>query len=323
METRNSEDRSVDPEPVSRQRVIQWWPWAVGAGLLTTLIFAVGPQPLISTFARVKPGWAACVILISVIWLLLGGFNIWLLLTCLTPVPLRSFQTVYFTSWGTALLLPGQMGDATQILLLKRYGIAVQKSSAAYLVDKFFSLTWLLLVAAYGIAIYAPEIPRWFLPTVYIVGVLIAVFTLALARRLRFQPHSRPARVQTWIEHLIAQLWAFRHYPGTLLLNIFFTLVKWGMVAVLYELAFRAFGTSVGFQAAATIPVISSLVGHLPVTVGGAGTMEWTGVFLFSRIGAEQATVLSVYLFLRGILMVIVLVPVGNVLAQRRRTSKI
>jgi uncharacterized membrane protein YbhN (UPF0104 family) len=59
------------------------------------------------------------------------------------------------------------------------------------------------------------------------------------------------------------------------------------------------------FSAASTIPVASSLVGYIPVTVGGIGTTEWTAVALFERAGVEAEVVVGVYLFLRVLLLLL------------------
>ena len=90
-----------------------------------------------------------------------------------------------------------------------------------------------------------------------------------------------------------------RHHGGALALNGTLTVVKWLINASYYWVTFRAFGFEVSFEAAATLPVMSSLVGYLPITAGGAGTTEWTATFLFARVGATAATVVSAYLFLR------------------------
>ncbi len=70
--------------------------------------------------------------------------------------------------------------------------------------------------------------------------------------------------------------------------------------ALAYWCAFRAFGAEIGVLAAGTIPFMSSLVGYIPVTVGGAGTIEWTAVALFAKVGVEGASVVSVYLLARA-----------------------
>ena len=262
-----------------------WWRWGVGAGLLVLLVSVVGPRVLVETFRRASFAWVLGVIALSLIWLALGALNVWLLLRRLAPVPLRTLLRVYVTSWATSLLLPGQLGDATLVLLLRPHGVPAASSSAAYLLDKMISLTWLVLVAAYGVGLYAPYIHGAWLPAALVRG------------------GGWAARAKVWVDALFEQLLAFRRYPWTVARNLALTILKWILMTLLYLGAFDAFGARIGLEAAATIPAMSSLVGYVPVTVGGAGTMEWTAVVLFKQVGIEAAAVLSVYLLLRGVLI--------------------
>ena len=47
------------------------------------------------------------------------------------------------------------------------------------------------------------------------------------------------------------------------------------------------------------IPVMSTLVGYIPVSVGGIGTVEVSAVMLFKMLGVAESIVISAYLFLR------------------------
>ena len=136
--------------------------------------------------------------------------------------------------------------------------------------------------------------------------LLLAVhrFGHRVLAKVELSEESVLGRVGRFAEALTLRVHSFRAHPGTLAANVALTGVKWLVMALLYLWAFRAFGTTVGLVPAATIPVISSLVGYLPVTVGGIGTMEWTAVALFGGLGIAGPAVLMVYLFLRAVLLV-------------------
>lgn len=304
------------------RRRVGWWRWALSLGLLVALVAIAGPRELAATFARVDPWLALAVIAISLAWLLLAGFKVWILLRRLAPIRLLTFLPVYGTSWAAALLLPSQLGDATQVLMLRRHAVPAARSGAAYLVDKFFSLGWLFLVAVYGVGRFTPGLQGWWLALPPLAAVAAALAGWALLRRARPRPGSLMARAHGLIWETLRQLRELRQHRGALALNLTLTLVKWLVMASLYMTAFRAFGTSVPFVAAATLPVMSSLVGYLPITVGGAGAIELTGVFLFGLIGVESATAVAVFLFFRVELLVIalVLVALGGA-ADRRGTA--
>ncbi len=291
--------------PPARRR-IAWWRWAVGIVLLLLLLTVAGPQKLYETLLGISPGWALVTVAVASVWLLLGGLNVWLLLRCLAPVKLRLFLSIYIASWAASNIVPGQLGDATQIVLLRRYDVPVATSSAAYLVDKSVSLVWMLMVAAFGVALYTASLQGWWLLAL---PVVMGVGGLAALTLLRCLPRSVPwvARLQDLAGRLGGQLAIFRRHPRRIALNVFLTVTKWTVLGTKYSCAFLAFGAALPFAATSTIPVASSLVGYIPVTAGGIGTTEWTAVALFEKAGAQAEVVVGVYLFLRLALLLIAL----------------
>ncbi|MFQ5524846.1 MAG: lysylphosphatidylglycerol synthase transmembrane domain-containing protein [Thermoanaerobaculia bacterium] len=303
---------SAEPADASSgRRPTQWWRWVLGLGILATMIGVVGPGQLFETFARIDPGPAIAVIGLSLVWLGLAGLNVWVLLRPMTPIRLSVFLPVYATSWAASQLLPGQLGDATQVLLLRKHGVPAAQSGAAYLVDKAASFAWMSLVALYGVGRYTPGLSERLdtarLATFLLAGVVAVGLGIVVALRLPARDGGLAARLQGLLRHTLAELGGMRGHPGALALNLSLTLIKWAVMAAMYVGAFRAFGTVIAVEPAAIVPVMSSLVGYLPITVGGAGTMEITGIYLFGRLGIEAATVLAVYLFFRVELLVIAL----------------
>jgi uncharacterized membrane protein YbhN (UPF0104 family) len=64
-------------------------------------------------------------------------------------------------------------------------------------------------------------------------------------------------------------------------------------------MAFRSFSTTVDWPYIGFIPILSTLVGYVPVSLAGIGTVEVTAVFLFAKVGISKPVVLSVYILLR------------------------
>ena len=268
---------------------------------MVVLVGVVGVDEVIAAAGRARPGWALMVMTLAGLWLCLGAVNVWILLRVLAPVPLRAFLGVYVTSWAASLLIPGQLGDVTQVVLLRRYGVDPSRSGAAYVLDKIVSLGWLLAVGAVGMTLLLPGARSWWLlaPPVLIVATGSAGF--ALVRRAPGPGALGKARA--FLLQLSQQVRAFGAHPRILAANIALTGLKWILMAAIYLWAFRAFGSSITLVAAATIPVVASLAGYLPVTIGGAGVMEWTAVALFRGLGIEESTVVVAYLFVRAVLI--------------------
>lgn len=285
------------------------WRWIVGLGLLGALVAVVGLGELAATLRRAAPGWVVLVIALNLLWLGLGALNVWILLRRLAPLPFSTFLPPYLLSWATSLLLPGQLGDATQVVLLRRYGVPMKKSGAAYLLDKSLTLALVVLLAAYGTELYFPGALGWWwllMPAATVIG---GTLFLVLMRRKPHRADGLLARLQASVVRLLGEIDVLRrHHLGTLLLNAILTVAKWMVLSVVYLGAFRAFGFPLEPLAAATIPMMSSIPGYLPISAGGIGTMEWTAVVLFRQAGAESTTVLSVYLLLRVTLILTALV---------------
>jgi len=278
------------------------WRWLFGIGLLALLGLVAGPARLAQTLLGASPGWVLVVALIGCAWLLLGALNVWLLLRRLVPVSLGLFTRAYVASWATSLVIPGQLGDVTQVVLLRRAGVPAASSGAAYLLDKLVSLTWLAAVAGYGVGRYTESHPTvWLLATLpAAAGIVVAAVLL-----LRMQNVSPPwlRKGQSVARRALSQVLLFRAHPALVGANLLLTIAKWLLMSALYLATFRAVGARVGFEAAATIPVMSSLVAYVPLTVAGIGSMELTAVVLFGTIGVDSATVLGAYLLLRGVLV--------------------
>jgi uncharacterized membrane protein YbhN (UPF0104 family) len=234
----------------------------------------------------------------SILWLVLGACNVWLLLRRLEAVPFARFLRAYLESWLLSLLFPGQLGDASQMILLRQVGVPVHKSGAAYVLDKAVSFVWLGAVSVVGIALYSRFPAETWVLSIVIGGFLVVVAAWIVTRGL--------ARTKGWASRLssvwfsiVRQILGFRNNQRSVVLNFGMTVLKWAVNTALYVVAFRAISIPIGIGPAATLPFVSSLVGYVPVTVAGAGTMELTAIVLFGRQGIAAASVLSVYLLMR------------------------
>ena len=284
------------------------WRWVVVLVLVPALVWFAGPQQLWRTIRGAEPTWALAATTILVPWFLLGILNVWVLLRRLAPIPFRTFAAVYVQSWTSGLLLPGQLGDATQVWLLRRHGVPMSFSSAAYATDKAVSLGFMLLVATAGVGLSGSIGARW-RPIAVILGATIVAAGVGVLLVSGIVNRVPLSRVSAALGRLRRALAVFANEHRLLYLNLGITTLKWMLLVAAYTCAFRAFGPPVSLAAVATIPAMSSLVGHIPVSVGGLGTTEWTAVGLFGRLGVPEAIVLSAYLLLRasGALMAIVL----------------
>lgn len=278
-----------------------WWRWLLATVLLSGLVYTSGTSTLLSLFKGIEHVWAITATVLVYCMYFIGSFNVWILLRYLTPIPLSQFVRVYMFSWAVGLLVPGQLGDASQILFLKRQGVQMARSGAAYAIDKGLSLIFFIFIAAVGATHYLISISNllWALIPAGILGIVI--FTAAV--RLWKKPKSGIfARLHDGLTSFLDHCWSYRERWHILLLNILITIFRWVLQTFGFWAAFRAFNVPVDFFAAATIPVISTLIGYIPVSVAGIGTVELSAVLLFKMEGIGGAEVVAAYLMLRLVL---------------------
>ncbi len=302
----------MNREKRNRGSWIYFFRLTVAVALLVSVILWIGISSLIETFLKVRPFLGLITALCLFFLFLLGAFNIWLLLRAMQPLTFGKFIRSYIYCFAVSLFAPGQLGDVTLTLFLKRQGIPLSRGGVAYLLDKAITICILFLVGWYGAGLLLPEINSvWFL----VLPVIGIIFFLSFVSLVRFIPVKSPylEKLQQWISGAINELRVFRRKWYLIVLNISLTIGKWLMLSACYFVAFLSFREWIEWPAIGVIPVLSTLVGYIPVSLGGMGTVEISAIYLFSLKGIEKPTVLGVYLFLRllqyflaGVILIII-----------------
>jgi uncharacterized membrane protein YbhN (UPF0104 family) len=269
----------------------------VAGFLITFLVLTVGIDVIVKTFLTMDLTMGILTWICLITLFLLGGFNLWLLLNSIQSISFFKFLKVYTDSWVTSLIVPGQAGDASIILFLKKHGVAIKKTGLIYMFDKTITLAFFLVVSIFGAHLVIPDLELSFytlcLPII-IIGT-IGLIVWGLSSRVPFLARIKIKFVELW--HVIQDF--VRNKWNILLVNVAVTVIKWIITSLGFYLAFMAFGVRVDLDTIMVIPILSTLVGYIPVSIAGLGTVEVTATYLFSLVGIQQVYVLNAYLLLR------------------------
>lgn len=270
---------------------------AVALILMVVLVASIGLTRITRVLVSVDYFPGLMVVTGLILLFLIGAYNVWLILNGLHPIPFLTFLRTYSYAWATSLITPGQAGDASMILFMRKHGVAVHVSSVAYLVDKLMTLMVFAIVGWYGCAYLIPELKWiWF---VMFAGILVALPVILLLLRLFASKIRFLLWLQQRVEMVFGDLYRLRAKWYLLLVNIAVTIIKWLAVSYVFWMAFRSFSTTVDWPYIGFIPILSTLVGYVPVSIAGIGTVEVTAVFLFAKVGISKPVVISVYILLR------------------------
>jgi uncharacterized protein (TIRG00374 family) len=230
-----------------------------------------------------------------------GGINLWLLLNSISHIPLRVFMRSYSYGYAVNLFAPGQLGDISVTLFLKEDGVYYSRSTLAYLVDKAISMLFLLLIGYLG----ARFMIKQSIGSAWILGIplICIILAISIVVVILCMPYDsgRIRRAKQFIINMYNEFVAWDNKSIAIVRNIMLTIIKWLLVSATYYVAFYSFGVKVTWPEIGIIPIISTLIGYIPISLGGIGTVELCAVYLFSLISIDKVYVIDVYIFLRSI----------------------
>ncbi|SLM33149.1 membrane hypothetical protein [Desulfamplus magnetovallimortis] len=221
---------------------------------------------------------------------MIGTFNLYILLNTFIKISFLSFLKRYLYSWSLSLIAPGQVGDASFILLLKNK-ISVKHTTLVYLFDKIITLCFYCLITLFGFSIYLS------INISYIFLFFISVSALSIL--ILFYSKTKSQYFYSFIfdkKNIFVEIILNKK---AICKNILGTILKILITGLTYYIAFKSFNVIISWQDALVIPIMCTLVGYIPISAAGIGTVEVSAVYIFSTIGISSSVVISVYILLR------------------------
>lgn len=296
----------------------------ITASLIAYLIYSCNITMLVSTLSHINISLAVLTFILMPMVLLIGGINLWLLMNSISNIPLNIFIRAYSYGYAVNLFSPGQLGDISVALFLKKNGIYYSHSTLAYAVDKFISMMFAISLGYIGARFILADlaVPPW----IFGIPLICAICAMVCFMLILYIPNATGliGRVKQFIKgtYKEAILWDAKY--RAIILNSVLTIIRWLALSVIYYLAFRAFGIDAKWPEVGIIPIISTLIGYIPISVGGIGAVELCAVYLFSLISIDRVYVIDVYIFIRFItyLQAGVIVGLCNWQSRRAQTLK-
>lgn len=297
-----------------RRRLLVALQVLVALALLAALVAFVDWRTLVRQAAAVEPARIAGAALATVAVLLVGAFDLWVLLRALAPVPYAAMLRIYVLAWGSFLALPGSAGDAVQIFLLRRARVSLRHGTGVYLTDKLVTLAVnLAVVAVGGEVLLRGRVRADLLVLLPAAAAGAAVLLYLLARR------SQSRWIQRGVGLATAAVAFARRHPGRLAANAAGTVLKLALSALAAWLLLRGVGAELSPGQVLVVHPAAALVAYLPVAFNGIGTVELAAVALYGALGVASADTLAAYLVLRGVIVVVALAGVAAATLGGRR----
>jgi len=310
----------------ARQALLTAAKVVVSASLLGFVVWRIGLARVRSSLAGANLWWLVAAVVAFTLSNLLGSLQWGMLLRDRgIRLPLRRVAGYYFVGLFFNNFLIGYVGgDAFRVFDVARASGNPAGAMSAVLFDRligFATLTSLAVVAALS----------WHSATGQVVSLalLVAVFLLWVLVLLFFfsrkvaQPvvylfnRVLPLGFKSRARHVYSQVNDYRRNPMLLAEVLGISLLVQGLRIGVHYFAALSLGVRVSFSLFLVFVPIIALLSSLPVSIGGIGVREQSGVLLFSRVGVAEPAALAMQ-FLAYVVGVVATVPGGVILALRR-----
>lgn len=281
--------------------------------ILLILVWYVDIRELTSQLGNIDPLWLGIATIVLCLSVMLGGFNLYFILGIDQKIGFFPYLKIFWFSWAVAQFIPAQIGDILSMsTLLKRQGLDLHAVVSRVLIDKFISL---IVVGIYGgmglIIIISPKLPIPLLVFFPVLFLLIALIVIVLFFLRSFKQVRFPL-IRHLAEIVDKFLVFFQRYPEYVIINLLLTMVKIAAMSFTIWLLFYGLGVSnVGILDVIMLNCIVLMVGLIPVSVNGLGTMEAAAVILFATLGVGNTDTAAAFILYRILAIVLSCLPSG------------
>ncbi len=276
------------------QNRYRWLRMLIGISIILALLYTVGIERVLATLSNTHLPSATLVFLLLVFSILIGAWNIHILLKPIHPgIHFLTLLRYYLYGWVSSLFLPARIGDYSTFILLRKK-IRLGQGTAIFLIDKFISFSIILLIGVVGFFL--------FFDVLFASKIAIIVLFLILGVILLFSPLSRiimkrfSPKQQSLAEFLDLFFHYFQRHPTAVFANILSTLFRTFITALMAYYIFVALGIHVSLLLILTISAMELVAELVPFTVNGLGIKQTVGVYLYHIQGIDPAYSSSRYL---------------------------
>lgn len=304
----------------------------VSGGLIYWLLQTIGLKTILSQLQEVNIYWIAASLLLFSFSHCLGSFQWWQLLRSEQVfIPLKTTLGYYYIGlFFNNFLISGLGGDIFRMIDIRRYAkdstaavstVFLDRAMGLFVMSTFaiFSAPWLISHLSVGKQL---QLPLFILMGCWI---LLALFLFNHQFNRPFVWLIRkilPKKIYAKGSDIYYQIHEFgKNWKLVLIILIISIFVQGTRILTHYLLA-RSLGIHVSpYYFFLFIPIIA-IIAALPISMGGLGVREQTGVLLFAAIGIAESHAVSIE-FMAYLVAVFTSLPGGLVFMFRKQKEQV
>lgn len=302
------------PERGEKKRTYKWLIRLAGVALFAyILLFRIELSGLGSLLSklRILPLLLAIVLAIPVIFIKASRWRI-LLGDMAPPLSSKRAFSLYAVGLFAGHATPGQLGEFSKALFMKKLGYTYHTSIISILFDRIFDLFILLLLALIGAVIFRELLVGQIAIFIFSFAAISLLLLLVANPKIRSYLMSRlgtgllPAKLKEAVRS--SSFWQrtanLSLKINTLLKSLLFSLLAFSLAFLRYYLLILSLNISLSFWYFVASVAIASVVSFIPISFAGIGTRDATLIYLFGYLGLGQEEAVSFSLLILFLLFV-------------------
>lgn len=300
----------------------------VSGFLIVWILQKIGVQQFVDLISQTNPLWLVLALAVFTFSHVMGSFQWWILLRHQQVfIPIKTTVGFYFVGLFFNNFLISQLGgDVFRVADIHRYSKNDAAAVTTVFLDRLaglfimstlaiFSAPWILFAGRLGPelnVVYSAILLGW----VFIILLLFNYsFTRPVAKVIR---RIVPEKIAFKTKEIYWKIHQFGRQPKLLMQVILISIVVQSCRILTHYLLARSLGVSVPVLYFFLFIPIIAIIASLPISLGGLGVREQTGVLLFATAGMAAGHAASME-FLAYIAAVLTSIPGGLVFAFRKK----
>lgn len=280
-----------------------------GIIIFAYIVYRVGLDKLLSAFLTIDPIFMALSLLLVPVFMILQTYK-WAYLLKRQGISLRMgyLTKVYLIGAFYCTITPARIGSLVRILYIKkRTGKSLGECSTSVVIDKVMDIFAIFILAVLG-ALFLIDIVSSEVAITMMAVFLVFIFIIVLFTRKGFSRKmlkmvyrfGLPAKFKKGAHETFHSFYNSMPRFRDMIVPVALSIASWVVIYSISFLIAMSLQMDVPFHVFVTTYAIASIVGLIPITVGGWGTREATLIAILSlfAVSPEKIVVMSIITFI-------------------------
>jgi glycosyltransferase 2 family protein len=299
----------------------------LGISIFLYLIYSVGISSIFSILLRLNAAYLFYALLVMALCFLIQNLR-WKVLLSGQKIEMGFWHLMKLFMIGTfyGTVTPGKIGTFVRIkYVMQKTGKDTGECSVSMVLEKLLDFMVLSVLSIIGLLLLYSQISADLMSALLLslVGFSVLLFLLL------YEPTSRrimrtlwrfavPGSMKKGARKAFNSFFSSMISPRGLAVPVVLSFVSWLSLYFAAYLMAISLGISVPYHALIVVLPISTMIGMIPITVGGFGTREASWIFLFSIFGILSEEVIALSLLV-ALTSVIIPAAIGMALSLKRK----